>query len=330
MRRMLILSLALIVLLATAVGCTAQTGLKTVRLHEVTHSVFYAPQYIAINLGFFEKEGLKIELTNAGGADKAMTALLADQADVAFCGPEAAVYVSNEKRNDPAVIFAQLTSCDGSFLLARTPEPDFSWASLKGKHILAGRKGGIPCMTLAHVIAKNGVDPYTETNFDTSVQYNLMGGAFLGGAGDYVTLFEPAASEMELAGQATIVASVGEASGEIPYTTYIAKKSNLTKQSDMLVKFTRAIIKGQEWVATHTPEEIAKELMPSFEGSKLDVLTAVAKRYRDIGAWKTSPVMSQAAYDRLLDVMTEAGELKAKPEFKAVVDNAIAEKAMKK
>ncbi len=331
MRRFVRLTTVLLVvcLLAFALpGC--KTGKETVRLYEVTHSVFYAPQYAAIHLGYFEAEGLSIELTNAGGADKAMTALLAGQADLAFCGPEAAVYVYNEGRSDYAAIIGQVTKRDGSFLLGRQAEPNFTWEGLKGKHVLAGRKGGIPYMTLEHVVKSHGLTPNVDVNMDTGVQYNLMGGAFAGGTGDYVTLFEPGATELQNQGNAFIVASVGEESGEVPYTAYMALTSQLKKNPALYERFLRALYKGQQWVLGHSAEEIAKAIAPSFEGSDLKVLTAVAQRYLDIDAWTDTPVMKKDAFERLQDIMQEAGELNTRAPYSPLVDNTLAEKVTKK
>jgi len=202
---------------------------KKVRLIEVTHSIFYAPQYVAIHEGYFEEEGIEIELINGGGADKCMTAILANQADIGFMGPEATIYVYNEGKEDYVQVFAQLTQRDGSFLVGRSEEPDFKWENLKGKVIIGGRKGGVPEMTLEYVLKKHGLTPGKDVEVLTNVQFDLMAGAFTGGTGDYVTLFEPVASLLEKEGAGYIVASVGAASGEVAYTAYMAKKAILKR-----------------------------------------------------------------------------------------------------
>lgn len=320
--------LALCLLVLPMTGC--KQGNEVVRLHEVTHSVFYAPQYAAMELGFFKEEGLTIELTNAGGADKAMTALLAGQADIAFCGPEAAVYVYNEGRSDYASIIGQVTKRDGSFLLGREPDEDFQWTDLKDTHVIAGRKGGIPFMTLEYVVKTyGGLTHGVDVDLDTGVQYNLMGGAFAGGTGDYVTLFEPAATELQRQGGAYIVASVGEASGEVPYTAYLALNSKLKSNSSLYERFLRALYKGQQWVQTHSAQEIAEAIAPAFEGSDVSVLTEVAQRYQDIDAWTSTPVMEKDAFERLQDIMQAAGELSDRAPYEALVNNTLAEKVSK-
>ena len=223
-----------------------QAELKTIQLNEVTRSVFYAPQYAAIAKGFFEEEGLKLEITTGQGADKVMTSILAGQSDIGLCGPEAAIYVYNEGKEDYVEVFGQLTKRDGSFLVSKNKTDNFSWQDLKGKTVIPGRKGGVPYMTLEYVIKQNGLNPQTDLTLDDSIQFDLMAGAFAGGNAEYVTLFEPTASMTEAEGKGYVVASVGEAAGEVPYTAYCAKKSYIEKNSDVIEGFTRAVYKGQK------------------------------------------------------------------------------------
>ncbi|HEY8350007.1 MAG TPA: ABC transporter substrate-binding protein, partial [Clostridia bacterium] len=306
-----------------------EKDLVRIRLNEVTHSIFYAPQYVALNLGFFEEEGLSIELINGQGADKVMTAVLSNQADIGFSGPEAAIYVYNEGKEDHAVVFAQLTKRDGSFLVGRKPEPDFKWTNVKGKLIIAGRKGGVPEMTLEYVLKKHGVMPGVDVELDTSTQFALMAGAFTGGMGDYVALFEPVASTLEREGRGYIVASIGRDSGEIPYTAYYAKKSYIEKNPGIIQKFTNAIYRGQVWVDTHTPEEVAEALKDSFPDSDMDLLVTVVKRYKEQDTWCTDPIMKKESLDLLQEVMKTAGELEKEAPYEELVDNSFAEKAIK-
>ena len=324
----LIMSMALFGTLL--VGCSPkQEETVTIRLNEVTHSVFYAPLYVALERGLFAEEGLNVELTNGGGADKVMTAVLAGQADIGLAGPEACLYVMNEGREDYPIIFAQLTKRDGSFLVGRTDE-DFKWENLKGKTIIGGRKGGMPEMTLEYVMRQNGVIPHEDAVVDTSVQFNMMAGAFTGGNGDYVTLFEPTATEVELEGKGYVLTSIGQESGEIPYTAFFASQSYLEKNPEVVQSFTNAIAQGQKWVQEHTAKEIAEALMNQFPGTELDVLTLVAQRYKDIDAWNTTPVMKQEALERMQTVMETAGELTQRVDFNTLVDNTFAEKTLQK
>ena len=295
-------------------------------LSEVTHSVFYAPQYVAMEQGFFEEEGLEITLVNGGGADKVMVSVLTGEAQIGLAGPEACIYTHLEGREDAPRIFAQLTNCDGSFLVGRVDE-DFSWENLKGKTIIGGRKGGVPEMTLEYTMRKNGVEPHVDAAVDTSVQFNMMAGAFTAGNGDYVTLFEPPATEVELAGQGYILCAIGEESGEIPYTAYFAAGSYMEENPDVIQRFTNAVYKGQKWVAEHSDEEVAQALLSAFPDTDADVLTTVVGRYRGIGAWNEVPMMKQEALERLETVMVEAGELQSRVDFTQLVDNGFAENA---
>lgn len=307
---------------------TQIASLQKICLNEVTHSVFYAPQYVAITEGFMEEEGLEIEITTGQGADKVMTAVLAGQSDIGFAGPEASIYVYNEGKEDYCQVFAQLTQKDGSFLVAREPTDNFSWQDLKGKTIIPGRKGGVPYMTFEYVLKKNGLNPQTDLVLDDSIKFDLMAGAFTGGTADYVTLFEPTATMTEQAGKGYIVASVGEASGEIPYTAYFAKKSYIEENSDIIQKFTNAIYKGQKWVEEHTMQEVAESIKDFFPDTDVELLAQVLQSYKDIDAWKTDPVMKEESYDLLQTVMEEAGELKQRAPFDKVINNSFAKKAV--
>ncbi len=300
---------------------TQKVALQKIRVNEVTRSVFYAPQYVAISKGFMEEEGLEIELTTGQGADKVMTAVLANQSDIGFAGPEAAIYVYNEGKEDYCQVFAQLTQKDGSFLVSREPTDNFSWQDLKGKTVIPGRKGGVPYMTFEYILKKNGIDPQKDLILDDSIKFDLMAGAFTGGTADYVTLFEPTATMTEQAGKGYVVASVGEASGEIPYTAYFAKKSYIEENKDIIDKFTRAIAKAQKWVEEHTMSEVAEAIQSFFPDTDIDLLATVLQSYKDIDAWKTSPEMKKESFELLETVMEEAGELKERVPFEKVVIN---------
>lgn len=324
-----------IILSISLIGCTPNTtqnqnetqdNLTKLTVSEVTHSVFYAPQYVAINLGFFEDEGIELELINSQGADKVMTALLSGQVDIGFAGPEATIYVYNEGRDDFAQVFAQVTQRDGSFLVAREATDNFQWTDLKGKHILPGRKGGVPYMSFEYVLKQNGIDTQNDLLFDNSISFDLMTSAFVGGTGDYVTVFEPQATVLENEGSGHIVASIGEAAGDIPYTAYFAKKSFLNENQELIQKFVNALYKGQQWVETHTAAEIAEVLLPSFPEVEVTVLEKVVQRYKDIDAWKTEPSMTEDSFNRLQEVMTLAGELEQTAPFSELINNSFAEK----
>lgn len=335
MKKIIITAVIVVIIIAVAITTIILNNrnntseLQKIRLNEVTRSVFYAPQYVAIAQGFFEEEGLDVEITTGQGADKVMTAVLAGQSDIGFAGPEASIYVYNEGKEDFTQVFAQLTKKDGSFLVSRTEDKDFKWTDLKGKTVIPGRKGGVPYMTLEYVLKKNGLNPATDVVLDDSIKFDLMAGAFTGGTADYVTLFEPTASMTENAGKGYVVASVGEASGEIPYTAYFAKKSYIENNSETIQKFTNAIYKGQVWVKQHSAKEIAESIKDFFPDTDVELLAKVLQSYIDIDAWNQDPILKEESYNLLQTVMEEAGELKQKAPYEKVINNKFAEEAMK-
>ena len=297
------------------------------RLHEVTRSVFYAPQYVAASLGFFADEGLSVEITTSGGSEKAMTALLAGEADLCLAGPETGVYIANEGKEDHPVIVGQLTKRDGSFLIAREPADAFQWSDLTGKSVIGGRAGGMPIMTLRYVMAQNGLVDGENCTIIDSIQFNLMAGAFEGGEGDYVTLFEPTATEFQNAGKGYIVASIGQESGEVPYTCYFVTARQLAEHRAETEAFLRAIHRAQQWIVTATDREIAEAMQPFFPDTSIDSLMIVAHSYRETDSWKTELTMQEHDYERLLDIMDFNGVLTGRPAFSDLVDNATAKAA---
>ena len=332
MKKTIIISVVLILaIILGVIGYNAisndnntQAKIDKVSVNEVMRSVFYAPQYVAISEGFFANQNIEIDLTTGQGADKVMTAVLSNQSDIGFAGPEAAIYVYNEGKEDYAEVFAQLTKRDGSFIVSKTENPDFTWQDLKGKTIIPGRKGGVPYMTLEYVIKQNGLDPRSDMILDDSIKFDLMAGAFTGGDAEYVALFEPTASMTEEAGKGYIVASVGEAAGEIPYTAYFAKKSYIAENEDLIKRFTKAIYEGQQWVKTHTAREIAESIVSFFPDTSVDLLEKNIQRYKDIDVWNDTPVLTEESYNLLQTVMTEAGELDQKAPYNKVINNTYA------
>lgn len=296
------------------------------RISEVTHSVFYAPMYLAEALGYFEEENIKIELTNAGGADSVMSAVLSGDADIGFCGPEAGLYVLIGGSSDAPTVFGQLTKRDGSFLVSRVPEPNFQWTDLRGKEILAGRKGGVPAMTFEYVLKGYGLYDNTDLTLNYDVAFNLMTSAFEAGTADYCTMFDPVAYEYEAAGKGYVVASVGEASGEVPYTCYLAKGSWLNSNQTTAEGFLRAITKAVKYINETTPETVAPYLSSYFAGVSNESLAASVQRYRNIDAWRTDLSMTEESFNRLQDIIENAGELSRRVQMTELVDNTLASK----
>lgn len=293
-------------------------GLKKVRIAEVTHSIFYSPLYIADALGYFEEEGIDVEIILTSGADKVTTAVLSGDVEVGFCGSEATIFVYNNGEKDYLVNFSGLTKKDGSFLVSRAKEDNFTVESLIGKHIIAGRKAGMPAMTLEYAINGNGVST-NQMNFDTSIDFASTTGAFIGGTGDYVALFEPSALKLEQEGYGYVVASVGELGGVVPYTAFNAKKSYIEENEDAIKGFTKAIQKGLDYVHSHTNEEVASEISEYFPDTTYNDLTTIVQRYMDIDAWFKNTKIEEQDFNHVMDIMENAGELSKKAPYDKLV-----------
>ena len=326
MKKIMTLFMALLLLILPLSACSDNKGLKVVKLNEVTHSVFYTPLYLAIENGYFEEEGLKIELTNGGGADASMTAVLSGTAHIGLMGPETVIYVQNQGKLDAPKVFGQLTQTDGAFLVSRVSEPDFDWKDLKGKEILAGRKGGVPAMTFEYILNKLGMYDGVDFTLNYDVQFNLMTSAFLSGTADYCTVFEPTASEYQANGQWHIVASVGKQAGEIPYTSFIALSSYIKNNEATITSFLKAIKKAHEYLDTHSEYEVAEAIVKQFPSTSIKSIETSVKSYKSINAWKKDLQATEKSFDTLQDVMENAGELTSRVAFSNIVDNTIAKK----
>lgn len=320
--------LLLIIIIASITGCQDKQELTTVRLNEVAHSIFYAPQYVALEQGYFEEEGLNIELTTGFGADKSMTALLSNNADIALLGAEASIYVFNEGKEDYAISFAQLTQRAGNFLVAREPMPEFSWDMVKDKTIIGGRPGGMPQMVLEYILKEKGIEPFVDTNIITNIDFGVTAGAFSGGTGDFTTEFEPTASVLEQSGDYYVVASLGVDSGYLPYTDYMALGSYIENNKDTVQKFTNAIYKGQIWVESHTPEEIAEVIQPYFPEADLNLITTIVTRYKEQDTYKPDPIFDKSGFELLQDVLYSSGELSNRVNYDDLVTTEFANKAI--
>ena len=305
--------------------------LTKVTLNEVAHSIFYAPQYVAIEEGYFKDEGLDLTLVTGFGADKTMTAVISGEADIGFMGAEASVYVYQEGATDPVVNFAQLTQRAGNFLVAREEMPDFKWEDLKDKKILGGRKGGMPEMVFEYILRKNGLDPQKDLMIDQSIDFGSTAAAFSGDtSSDFTVEFEPSATALEKEGAGYVVASLGVDSGYVPYTSYSAKTSYMEKNPEIIQKFTDALQKGMEYVQTHTPEEIAKVIAPQFAETDLDTVTTIVKRYYDQDTWKSNLIFEKESFELLEDILEDAGELKERVSYENLVTTEYAAKAAEK
>ena len=321
----LILPLIVLVLIVVGVvlykGKEKESDLTKVRVAEVTHSVFYAPQYVAHALGYFEEEKLDVEIILTSGADKVTSAVLSGDVEIGFCGSEATIYVYNQGEKDYLVTFAGLTKRDGSFLVSREKIDNFTLEDLKGSYLIGGRKGGMPEMTLEWALSQNGIDPKKELTIDTSIAFAAMSGAFIGGTGDFVTLFEPNALQLEQQGLGYVVASVGELGGIVPYTAYNAKKSYIENNPEVIEGFNKAIQKGLDYVHTHTDEEVAGVILDYFPDTSLNDLTNIVKRYRNIDSWYDTTYISEKDFNHIQEIMQNAGELERFAPYEKLVTN---------
>lgn len=304
--------------------------LTEVTLNEVAHSIFYAPQYVAIEAGYFKEEGIDLTLVNGFGADKVMTAVLSGEADIGFMGAEASIYAYQEGATDPVVNFAQLTQRAGNFLVAREEMPNFTWEDLKGQEVLGGRKGGMPQMVFEYILKENGIDPEKDLEIDQSIDFGSTAAAFSGGLGDFSVEFEPSATALEQEGVGYVVASLGIDSGYVPYTSYSAKTSFIEENPEIIQKFTNALQKGMEYVQSHTPEEIAAMIEPQFPETDLETITTIVKRYHDQDTWKDNLVFEEESFDLLQNILEEAGELKERVPYKQLVTTDFVKKAAEK
>ena len=305
-----------------------EAKLAKVTLNEVAHSIFYAPQYVAIEEGYFKDEGLDLTLVTGFGADKTMTADISGEADIGFMGAEASIYAYQEGATDPVVNFAQLTQRAGNFLVAREEMSDFKWEDLKGKKVLGGRKGGMPEMVFEYILKQNGLDPQKDLSIDQSIDFGATAAAFTGdNSADFTVEFEPSATALEKQGAGYVVASLGVDSGYVPYTSYSAKTSYMEKNPDIMQKFTNALQKGMDYVQKHTPEEIARVIEPQFPETDLDTITAIVKRYYDQDTWKENLVFGQEGFELLQDILEDAGELKERTPYEELVNTEFAQNA---
>ncbi|WP_226003183.1 ABC transporter substrate-binding protein [Paenibacillus sp. BJ-4] len=310
-------------------GC-APKGEQTIeiRLGEVARTVFYAPQYVALSQGMFAQEGLDVQLATIPGGDKAMTALLSNQADIALIGAETSIYVYQQGAEDPVINFAQLTQKDGTFLFARQTQGSFDWEKLKKQNFLGQRKGGMPQMSLEFTLRKHGIDPHKDLKLIQNIDFANVASAFGSGTGDYVQLFEPQASIFEKEGRGRVVASIGVESGELPYTVYMAKQSYLNTNAETAQRFTNAVYRAQQWIATHSPEQIAEAITPYFKDTELAILTSSIKRYKEQGTYALNPIIEEKEWKNLQDVMTSAGELESPVALDKLVNSSFAQQAI--
>ena len=323
MRKTLINIIVISIIILFAIGVFYKKGkkdnLKKITVSEVAHSVFYAPMYVADALGYFEEEGLDVDIVLTSGADAVAASVMSGASEIGFCGSEQSIYIYNGGEKDYLVNFAGLTKRDGSFIVGRV-DKDFDIMDLKGSHIIAGREGGMPAMTLAYTLKEQGIS-LDELEFDTSIAFAAMGGAFISGTGDYVALFEPTALSIEKQEYGYVVASLGALGGEVPYTTFQARKSYIEKNKNVIKSFTNAIQKGLDYTYSHKDSEIADLLINYFPDISKNDLTTVIKRYRDNDSWYKTTYITEEGFNRVKDIMKNSDKLENDTPYDKVIDN---------
>ncbi len=331
-KKVSVLLVFVLTLLCCLTACSSKTqgtadGKTKVVLNEVAHSIFYAPMYVALEEGYFAEEGLDIELVTGFGADKTMTAVLTGEADIGFMGSESTIYTYSGGTQDYVINFAQLTQRAGNFLVSREPIENFSWDMVKGKTVLGGRAGGMPEMVFEYILEKNNIDPRMDLVIDQSIDFGSTAAAFSGGQGDFSVEFEPHATALEQKGDGYVVASLGEDSGYVPYTSFSAKKSYLEAHPDTVQAFTNALQRGMDYVQSHTPAEIAKAIAPQFKETDIDTLTTIVERYYEQDTWKENLVFEEEAFSLLQNILIDAKVLSEQVPYEELVNTDFAKKA---
>ena len=337
-KRLFSLLMICVLVCTTLLGCvsaeknshlesTSDTSNTKVVLNEVAHSIFYAPMYVAIENGYFESEGIDLELVTGFGADKVMTALISGEAQIGFMGSEASIYAYNEGATDYAVNFAQLTQRAGNFLVSRKEMRAFKWEDLKGKYVLGGRKGGMPQMVFEYILKENNINPSLDLEINQNIDFGSTAAAFAEGQGDFTVEFEPHATTLESEGKGYVVASLGKDSGYVPYTAFCAKQSYIKEHPEIIQGFTNALQKGMNYVQAHTPEEIASVIQPQFKETDLEIITTIVSRYYEQDTWKSDLIFTEESFDLLQDILESAGELKERAPYSDLVNVDFARKA---
>lgn len=329
-KRIFAILMVVVLLIPILSGCSKENGLTKITLNEVAHSIFYAPQYVALEEGYFKEEGLDIKLVTGFGADKTMTAVLSNEAEIGFMGSESSIYVYNEGAEDYVINFAQLTQRAGNFLVSRDTNEDFKWENLRGKTVIGGRAGGMPQMVLEYILKKNGIDKSQDLTIIQNIDFGVTGEAFASGTGDYTIEFEPTATAIETSSKGAVVASLGVESGLVPYTSYSAKKSYIDENPEIIQSFTNAIQKGLEYVNTHTPEETAKIIAPQFPETDDKDLVTIVNRYYEQDTWKDNAILEEESLTLLLNIIEEAGVISKRPPYQDIVIVDYAKKALEK
>ena len=319
MKNKIIIMISIFILLLSSILLTTKKDNNKIKLAEVTHSIFYAPMYVAIENDYFKEEGLDIDLTLVSGADKVSASVISGDSDIGFAGLEATIYTYLGGQEDYLVNFAGLTKRDGQFIVSRTKE-DFNLNRLKGKEILVGRINGMPSLNFINALDNEHINKkIIDINYN--VDYANLSSAFISGTGDYVNLFEPNATKLEKEGLGYIVASIGKYSGEMPYTTFFAKKTYLNNNKDTINKFKKAINKGLKFVSENDSTTIAKAIVNQFSDLSINELSLMIQRYKDNDTWLSNTNIAKESYDNLSNLLFNNKIIDNKVDYNVLVNN---------
>ena len=319
MKNKIIIMISIFILLLSFILLTTKKDNNKIKIAEVTHSIFYAPMYVAIENNYFKEEGLDIELTLVSGADKVSASVISGDSDIGFAGLEATIYTYLGGQDDYLINFAGLTKRDGQFIVSRTKE-DFNLNKLKGKEILVGRINGMPSLNFINALDNEKINK-DNININYNVDYANLSSAFISGTGDYVNLFEPNATKLEKEGLGHIVASIGKYSGEMPYTTFFTKKSYLNNNKDTIIKFKKAINKGLKYVQDNDSTTIAKVIVNQFSDLSINELSLMIQRYKDNDTWLSNTNITKESYDNLSNLLFNNKIIDNKVDYNILVNN---------
>ncbi len=278
----------------------SKNGVTKLKVAEVTHSVFYAPWYVALHNNYFDNLDIEVILTS--GANNVTSAVLSGDVEIGFCGPEATIYVYKENKDDYVQSFAGLTKRDGQFLVLRKGIKYDNFKSIEGLTILGGRSGGMPLINFKQALKNENI---SNVKVDDTVDFANLSSAFIAGTGDGVNLFEPNATNLVKNGYGYIADSIGVHAGEVPYTAFNAKRSFIENNKDVIKTFYKGIEKGLEYVHTHSEEEIYEIIKFEFPDTKKDDLIAMIKNYKKYDSWLKEPKITEQSFKNLEDMIID-------------------------
>jgi NitT/TauT family transport system substrate-binding protein len=304
----------------------AVTPGRPLRVVVAFHSIFYAPLPVAIRGGHFAAEGLEVDPETPALAGGTVDALLRGVADVSLSGIMRSFELV-DRGGARLVHFAAVNDRNGFFLLSREPRPSFAWSDVVGRTIISFGGAPTPWLCMQAVLRRHGVDPARVT-FRRDLSTPDAIAAFRAGQGDFIEHGPPVIDQLVADGTGHLVASMGEATGPVPFSSFMATPEMLTKQRDVLIRFVRGLYRAQRWMAASTAQEIAAVVAPVFGDIDPAIRVAAVERYLKQSTWARNPVLTRTGYDTLQEILLSAGFIKKPHPFDALVDTDIARAAV--